>query len=310
MAAVFQQLQGVVWLGLSVAVGVVLLAGFLRSPSFKGWLGELKVKRWLDKGLDQSTYRCAHNITLRLADGSTTQIDHVVVSPFGLFVVETKHMQGWIFGSEKQPTWTQTIFRHRSSFQNPLHQNWRHIKALEEVLQLPSQYLHSVVVFTGDCQFKTRMPNHVTMGYDCIRWVQSHTDVVLDDAEVIRLTQHLARKRLQATRATHRAHVAHVQERQTQPRKKVMPSKVAVVRKEPPLVRRSPALAPTEKVLSVRAAKSVAETQSPSQEQCPVCSHSLVQRSLPDKHGAPQYFVRCGRFPHCRFLRTEETVAA
>lgn len=306
MEVVFQQLQGVVWLGLGVAVGVSLLAGFLRSPVFKGWLGEFKVKRWLDKDLDQSIYRCAHNITLRLADGSTTQIDHVVVSPFGLFVVETKHMQGWIFGSEKQPTWTQTIFRHRSSFQNPLHQNWRHIKALEEVLQLPLQHLHSVIVFTGNCQFKTTMPNHVTMGHDCIRWIQSHTDVVLDDAEVARLMQQLAHKRLQATRATHQAHVVHVQER----RKKVMPSKVAVVRKEPPLVHRSPALAPTEDARPVRVAKPAAETQLPSQEQCPACSHGLVRRSLPDKHGIPQYFVRCGRFPHCRFLRTEEAAAA
>jgi restriction system protein len=31
------------------------------------------------------------------------QIDHVVVSPYGVFVIETKAMDGWIFGSEKQP---------------------------------------------------------------------------------------------------------------------------------------------------------------------------------------------------------------
>ena len=307
MAAVLQQLQGVVWLWLGVFFVGALLSGYVRSASFKGWLGEYKVRRWLAKDLDAQRYHGAHNVTLQLADGSTTQIDHVVVSPFGVFVLETKHMQGWIFGGEKQPTWTQTIFKRRTSFQNPLHQNWRHIKALEEVLQLPLQYLHSGVVFTGDCQFRTAMPAHVTMARGCIRWIQGYTDVVLDSAEVSRLVHALVHKRLQVTRATHQAHVAYVQERHAKPRQKVMPSKVAVVRKEPLMARR-PALAPAE--LPSEVVQAIADTPSPAMEHCPACRHGLVRRSLPDKHGEPQYFLRCVRFPHCRFLQTEAAEAA
>ena len=311
MTTVFQQLQGVMWLVWGGLLVCALLSGVLRSASFKGWLGERKVKRWIAQDLDAQHYHAAHNVTLQLADGSTTQIDHVVVSRFGVFVLETKHMQGWIFGGEKQPTWTQSIFKHRTSFQNPLRQNWRHIKALEDVLQLPLQHLHSVVVFMGDCQFKTSMPAHVTQGRSGIRWIQSHTEVVLEDAEVARLVQALAHKRLQATRATHQAHVAQLQERLAQPRKKVMPSKVPVVRKEPFVARRSPALAPADiPPEAVDRTEVAVEVAQPSQEQCPSCSHGLVRRSLPDKHGAPQYFVRCGRFPHCRFSRMEEAVAA
>jgi len=45
--------------------------------------------------LPKEQYTVLHNITLPTDDG-TTQIDHIVVSRFGVFVVETKNMKGWI----------------------------------------------------------------------------------------------------------------------------------------------------------------------------------------------------------------------
>ncbi|MEG2279159.1 MAG: nuclease-related domain-containing protein, partial [Comamonas sp.] len=213
MATVLQQVQGVLWMWVALAVGVTLLTGVLRSPRFKGWWGERKVQQWLARDLNPQHYHCVHNITLRLADGNTTQIDHVVVSPYGLFVLETKHMRGWIFGSEKQKEWTQTIYRHRVRFPNPLHQNWGHIKALEHVLQVPLQHLHSVVVFTGHSHFKTEMPARVTQGRNCVAFIQSHTEVVWTAQEVAQWVQALSQKRLQATRATHRAHIENVRAR-------------------------------------------------------------------------------------------------
>ena len=79
---------------------------------------------WL--GLSKATYRRFHDVVIRAPDG-TTQIDHVIVSPYGIFVIETKNMQGWIFGNAYHDNWTQTIYRHKSQFQNPLRQNYRHL---------------------------------------------------------------------------------------------------------------------------------------------------------------------------------------
>lgn len=303
MAALWQQLQGIVWVWLGAAMAVALLSAWLRSARFKGWLGEYKVRRWLQRDLDAQHYHCAHNITLQLADGSTTQIDHVVVSPYGLFVLETKHLQGWIFGTEKQPTWTQTIYRHRSSFQNPLRQNWRHIKALQEVLQLPLAQLHSVVVFTGDCHFKTAMPACVTQGRGCIAFIQSHTEVVWTGAQVAQYVQALSARRLQPTRATHQAHVSHLAERHAQPRNKVVPNKKLLpkLRKEPVLMS-PPTMAPSPLAESLPAVL-MAAAQMP--DGCPECGDGLVRRSLPHVDGSMRYFWRCNGFPHCRFLRAE-----
>ena len=67
----------------------------------KGWFGEATVSFFSWLRLDSDIYKTINNITIHTGNG-TTQIDHVIVSPYGIFVVETKNMAGWIFGNEKQ----------------------------------------------------------------------------------------------------------------------------------------------------------------------------------------------------------------
>ena len=87
------------------------LRGILVSVKnrFKGWLGEKFVGAINWAMLDGKVYRQLNNITLELADGSTTQIDHLVISIYGIFVIETKDVKGWIYGSENERTWTKKI---------------------------------------------------------------------------------------------------------------------------------------------------------------------------------------------------------
>jgi hypothetical protein len=100
-------------------VGLLLVVVMiLKSPWFKGWLGELQINLITRFFLSEKIYHLIKNVTIP-ADGGTTQIDHVIVSIFGIFVVETKNMKGWIFGKEKDTYWTQKIFRQSHKFQNP-----------------------------------------------------------------------------------------------------------------------------------------------------------------------------------------------
>lgn len=123
--------------------------------------------------LDPAQYRVFHDLYLpHPSEEGTTQIDHVVVSPFGIFVIETKNYRGWIFGSEKQAQWTQQIFRKKHKFQNPLHQNKLHVKALMLFLNLPEDHFQSVVLFIGNTEFKTDMPDNILNG-GLVRWIQS-----------------------------------------------------------------------------------------------------------------------------------------
>ncbi len=75
----------------------------------KSVMGEFIVNLATKISLDKTVYTLFKNVTLPTDDG-TTQIDHIIVSKYGIFVVETKNMQGWIFGSAQQKSWTQKLF--------------------------------------------------------------------------------------------------------------------------------------------------------------------------------------------------------
>lgn len=185
---------------------LAFVIGLLKSPWMKGYLGELLVRLVAHWRLDRQTYRRLHNVTLPTPDG-TTQIDHVFLSRYGIFVVETKNMSGWIFGSERQAQWTQKLYKRTFKFQNPLRQNYKHLKALEAILGVSSEHLHSIITFVGGSTFKTKVPANVTQGVGFIRYIRSFQEPVFSDAEVERMLYLLQNGRLAPTLATYREHV-------------------------------------------------------------------------------------------------------
>ncbi len=167
--------------GLFLALLVFVQA--MRSARAKGFFGELRVRATIRLRLNGRTYRPLHNLTLPTPDG-TTQIDHVVVSRFGVFVIETKNLAGWIFGDERSRKWTQSIYGRNFPFLNPLRQNYKHLKALADLSGLGPQCLHSVVVFVGSSRFKTAMPSNVLKRRRLVRYMRSKTDLLLSDEQV------------------------------------------------------------------------------------------------------------------------------
>lgn len=137
-------------------------------------------------------------------------IDHIIVSKYGVFVVETKNMKGWIFGGERQKTWTQRIYNHKTKFQNPLHQNYKHTKTLEAALSLSPDKIFSVVVFVGDCTFKTSMPENVNYPRGYLRYIKSKTETKLTDSEVEEAVGKIEAGRFERSIKTHINHARHV----------------------------------------------------------------------------------------------------
>lgn len=191
---------------------IIIAISILKSPWFKGLLGEWLVKISAKYLLDKSIYHAVHNVTLETSDG-TTQIDHVFVSKFGVFVVETKNYSGWIFGGEHQTTWTQKIYKTTNKFQNPLRQNYKHIKALEAALNIPAEHLNSVIVFVGGSTFKTDMPANVTYAGGYIRYIKSFTRNIIDENEIAEILRLLESRRLKPSFQTNREHVKSLQAR-------------------------------------------------------------------------------------------------
>ena len=188
----------------------LILAGVLTSPWLKGWLGEVSVNRAL-KTLPEFDYHLHKNVTLPTEDGST-QVDHILVSRFGVFVIETKNMQGWIFGKEHQKVWTQKIFKKSIKFQNPLHQNYKHTKTLENLLGLTDAEMHSIVVFTGNSEFKTEMPDNVLTLGQLVAYIRSFATPLFDGAELTEIGTQISQRRFTPGIRTHIKHVQHVKQ--------------------------------------------------------------------------------------------------
>lgn len=193
-------------------IPIVIVIGIFKSPWGKGYLGEMLVRILARFMLNKDTYHRVHNVTLPTSDG-TTQIDHIFVSRFGIFALETKNMQGWIFGGENQAQWTQKIYKKSFKFQNPLRQNFKHVKALEAALQIPPDTIHSVVTFVGGSTFKTDMPANVTYGAGFISYIKSFREQAFTENEVSDLLCRIESGRLAPTFSTHRKHVQNLKHR-------------------------------------------------------------------------------------------------
>lgn len=187
-------------------IGAMIFKTVLESKSFKGWFGEFRVRQAVTTQLDKDDYPQFHDVTLPTADGST-QIDHIIVSKFGIFVIETKNMGGWIFGNPSHPKWTQTFGKSKNSFQNPLRQNYKHIKELESLLQIGEDKLFSVVVFTGDAEFKTDMPDNVIRSGQLPRYILAKNTPLMTESEVQRILLKINGAMLKRSRETSRQHI-------------------------------------------------------------------------------------------------------
>lgn len=168
-----------------VAVAIFYFVVRLKLTSWIGQFGESFVSKKLFK-LDPAHYRILNDLLLP-SSGSldTTQIDHVVVSNYGIFCIETKAHKGWIFGNANQEYWTQVIYRNKERFYNPLRQNFAHTKAIEGVLEsrrLKAPII-SLVAFPKADKLKIDGTDAVGCARDIIRKIESYISVIYSDAE-------------------------------------------------------------------------------------------------------------------------------
>ena len=139
----------------------------------KGYIGE-KINSILLQQLPVNEYHIINNLILRLPDGSTTQIDHVIVSAYGIFVIETKNYKGKIYGTERAGQWTQYLGQKSYPFMNPLHQNYKHVMALRQMTGLEKDCFISIVAFSDEAKLKIHTTSHVVTFGEIVRTIRSY----------------------------------------------------------------------------------------------------------------------------------------
>lgn len=134
-----------------LAAGAALLVGSCRTllvPRWIGGMGERTVRRTLAR----LRYPAVHDLVLPDRRG-VTQVDHVARGPFGFVVIETKALSGAVSGALADATWQQRVGRRRFPVRNPVRQNFRHVKAVQALVEGLGVPVHGLVVAAGDASF-------------------------------------------------------------------------------------------------------------------------------------------------------------
>jgi len=171
----------------------------VKSPQFKGLVGELLLFVSARLQLDDTVYRSIPNVLLPVAGGDI-RIDEIIVSRYGIFLIESNTMQGRIYGGRQQDAWRHKLGLAVERFESPRRQGFRHVKEVAEVLGQPENIFFPVAVFVGDSVFRSEMPKNVVHGNGFIPYIRSKTEALLSAGEVQRVVRLIELSRRQPTR--------------------------------------------------------------------------------------------------------------
>ena len=148
-------------------------------PKVKGWAGEFGISRILSN-LSDEEYYTFNDIVLLSEKQTTTQIDHIVVSIYGIFVIETKNYNGWISGREFSEKWLKNMYGKKYYFYNPLRQNYAHRKVLENLLKLPGDRFFPIIVFSDKAKLKIDVSSPVIHSDKLLTEIRTHTNKLFE----------------------------------------------------------------------------------------------------------------------------------
>jgi len=212
IGAILKSIPPSLWVFFALVIALKVFLLRWNSSEQKGRRGEKFVAGRLRKGLPDE-YLMLNDVYLPCSDGTTAQIDHVIVSKYGIFVVETKNYSGWIFGSEGDREWTQSIYRKKSRFRNPMRQNYKHICALAENLGIDKSYFHGVVALTGNCMVKTNMPAGVVYSGNAADYIRSFNRQIIKPEQVGKFASMIAERQGTLSEEQIKNHVANLKKR-------------------------------------------------------------------------------------------------
>lgn len=153
--------------------------------------------------LDQRAYHRLGLVTIRHS-GVTTRANHVIVSNYGIFVIEENSDAG-SFQANPGINWTQYRDEQSIEIPNPVRQVSQEAHALQEALELPSSHFHAAVFFTsGQVYLKGEVPDNV-ISEGFTDYIKSFKKVILSDAEVNAIVNQLTQSKA-ASRPTQAAH--------------------------------------------------------------------------------------------------------
>lgn len=140
----------------------------------KGRIGEQLIEDNINKNIDIYK-KIIKNVILNKNDRET-EVDIILITCIGIFIIESKNFNGYIFGNDQHKKWTQVLSKEsHNSFNNPIIQNQYHIDFISNNLNLDKSYFHSYIVFGDNAKLQ-----NITINKDSISKVR-----VINNKELI-----------------------------------------------------------------------------------------------------------------------------
>lgn len=270
-----------------------------------GKYGEYLTYKYL-KTFEKKGAKFLFNVYVPKEDGETSEIDVLMITSKGLFVFESKNYSGWIFGSEHQKTWYQTLpagrgRSHKEHFYNPVMQNRTHIKYLKALLgeEIP---MHSIITFSDRCTLKNvRMQSpdiNVINRYD-VKYIvakvfrQTEKDL-LSHAEIndIYSKLHPFSQVDDETKAQHVADIQKALSHTEQPEEDLPSAQGSNLETEEKNVEEE----------SIAEIPPAANQDTPLK--CPRCGGDLILRTATRGENKGNHFYGCSNYPKCKYIKS------
>lgn len=155
------------------------------QPRIKGYLGEKSVATILSL-LPSDKYKIINDLLIEV-DGRTIQIDHLVVSIYGIFVIETKNYKGRITGSDNSDYWTKNMFGNKYTFYNPIRQNKSHVLALSKQLGFSLNKFIPIIVFSNGAELKVNTTHNVIYTTQINRVIKEYSEIKFSETDIQKL---------------------------------------------------------------------------------------------------------------------------
>lgn len=269
------------------------LLWLFKKKSVKGMAGEMFVGFFLKKLLDKNQYQVISDILIPDRNGGTTQIDHIVFSKFGIFVVETKNWGGKIYGEADSEYWKQYFFGNKpNKFSNPIKQNVKHIKCLAEVTGAPEKCFINTIIFCGSTlKNRDRIPASVVPGVtSLINYIKSYCEELMTAEELAAAVDAIEKHRLKNTLHNRRAHTEYV-------KNNIIANKQSAGKRVP---KSEPA---AENIQNVAVeVKSIDDSEMPDPPRiCKWCGSLMVERVSNKGKNPGHIFWGCSNYPKCHY---------
>lgn len=168
---------------------LVVSVYIIQHPIFKGYVSESKLRYYLHELEVDDNYIVLHDVILPTSDHKTVQIDHIVLSTYGIFVIEAMNDKGFIYGDEKKKYWNKVILNKKVRILSPIFQNYRNISSIEHLVGCKP--FISIVTYNSKVKLRdvriTKDSLHLIQDRRILKVIQQYQEPIIPQEELVHM---------------------------------------------------------------------------------------------------------------------------